>query len=268
MTVKKVNDELYDQRYAFMKYAQGKKSAIGDYSEPQAQVGAELATSSTHLQGLSQHLHGSIYPEDLRDGQSSKSRQRFMGPSSVGTSVKRIASNSRPSAGNSTAPQTRHGLADEDPGTLKVNQSQNKFWYKVRVKSSHGPRPKIMESFRKQLELLETETMKNPSAKLNQKSASFRALIEAEKKKAGEVALDEPSTQRPYPAKTALSSAPTRQFIHQVGTDERSIKQRVEEKSFSNIQVRYPATGRAVDFYNLNEATESETMKRRATVTV
>lgn len=108
--------------------------------------------------------------------------------------------------------------------------------------------------------------MKNPSAKLNQKSASFRAALAAEKKRVGEVTLDEPSTQRPCPANIAPSSAPARQFIHQVGTDERSIKQRLEEKSFANVQVRYPATGRALDFYNLNEATESETMRRRATV--
>jgi hypothetical protein len=38
---------------------------------------------------------------------------------------------------------------DEEPGTLKLNQTQNKFWYNVRVKSSTGPRPKIMESFKK-----------------------------------------------------------------------------------------------------------------------
>ena len=42
---------------------------------------------------------------------------------------------------------------DEDPGALKVNQSQNKFWYKVRVKSSKGARPKIMDTFRHQLEM-------------------------------------------------------------------------------------------------------------------
>lgn len=150
MTVKKVNDELYDQRYAFMTYAQGKKSAIGDYSEPLAQRSVEATTSRTHLQGLSQHLHGSIHPEDLREGQGkAKSRLRLMGPSSAAASVKARPSNTRPSGGASAALQTRNGLNEEDPGTLRLNQSQSKFWYKVRVKSSHGPRPKVLESFRR-----------------------------------------------------------------------------------------------------------------------
>lgn len=54
MKVKNVGNELYDQRYAFIKYTQGKKSVMKERGEMQDPSIPDLSTSRTNLKGLTQ----------------------------------------------------------------------------------------------------------------------------------------------------------------------------------------------------------------------
>jgi hypothetical protein len=115
---------------------------------------------------------------------------------------------------------------------------------------------------------LEIEKLKNTPNKLNQKSTSFKELLEAEKKRVNEATLDEPSTPRLAPPDIAPppNSSPTRRYIHQVSTDEKSIQKRLQERSSSNVLVRFTPTARDFDFYNIDKLNESEMMMRRTTI--
>jgi hypothetical protein len=102
------------------------------------------------------------------------------------------------------------------------------------------------------------ESMRNPASKMNQKSTSFKTLIEAEKKRASEATLDEPSTQRPARTNFAPSNSPTRTFLHQVGPEGASPLKAGAGRSFSNVHVRFTPSTKDIDFYNITEVSESE----------
>ena len=102
----------------------------------------DMTTSRTYFQGSFENADLKTTEQSVRKSGTTrviKTRgSTTAGQSSLNTSFKggrNIAT--AMSIGNANVvPKSRCGFMDEDPGALKINQSQNKFWYKVRVKSS------------------------------------------------------------------------------------------------------------------------------------
>ena len=276
MTAKKASEEIYNNRYAFMRYAQGTKQSMLDdknYAESTMQfAGAnDISTSRTFFKGSIQQSD-LVTPEQTQRNQSSRQVQAWgqtAGPQSNKSSFKGRNIRTEMSRGNSIVPQSRCGFIDEDPGALRFNQSQHKFWYKVRVKSSKGTRPKVMETFRNQLEI---ESLRRMSSNLNQQSNfNVKEIPESEKNRIANMMTEQEAKVEvvqddKHNINYEPDSAFSREYILQVGTDEQSVMQRKHEQSYSNVMTRLAPNPQNIDFYNVNELMQSNKNMMRSTV--
>ena len=96
--------------------------------------------------GRSTRLSSDVKEDDLRRAGQERTKE---GPNSVAESRKYSQLLCR----KSEVSQAKDSFMDQDPNALKMNQSQEKFWYKVRVKSStRRPKPNVIEMFRMPVE--------------------------------------------------------------------------------------------------------------------